>query len=334
VDRFDAMINPAQLMSAFEEMSLTQLIRLQNELSQVLTRRFERPLALAISDIVGSTQYFARFGDEAGSKLQQWHLDLLQQVLVLHQGRLVDTAGDGALTCFPAVEQAADAMVELQTTLSKENFSRARDHQLTVRIGLHYGPVLTDDVLVKGEAINLCARIASTASGAEIRLTRQAFQELSIQRRLCCRALSPTALKGFPAPVEILVLEWRDRNLFPSWLRIEESDELLRLPDRDTVTCGRLKGDIDMPGNDIVLALPDPGQTKQISRWHFELRRHPDGLFLSQVSDGVTEVDGELVPKGGQARVRPGTVVRVGNAMTLRFMAAPGDDATDMTIAP
>ena len=98
-------------IATFEEMSLTELIRLQNELSQVLTRRFERPLALAISDIVGSTTYFARFGDEAGTKLQQWHVDLLQQVLVQHQGRIIDTAGDGALTCFPTVEQAADAMV-------------------------------------------------------------------------------------------------------------------------------------------------------------------------------------------------------------------------------
>jgi class 3 adenylate cyclase len=319
-------------MATFEEMSLTELIRLQNELSQVLTRRFERPLALAISDIVGSTKYFARFGDEAGSKLQQWHIDLLQQVLAQHQGRIVDTAGDGALTCFPTVEQAAEAMMALQTTLSRENFSRPRDHQLTVRMGLHYGPVLTDGVLVKGEAVNFCARVATSASGAEIRLTREAFQELPIRRRLCCRALPPTELKGIPHPVEILVLEWRDRNLFPVLLQIEESGELIRLPDRDTISCGRLKGDASMFGNDIVLALPDPTQTKHISRWHFELRRHPDGLFLCQVSDGVTEVNGAVVPKGAKVRIYPGTIVRVGHTMTLRFLAAPGDDTADMTL--
>jgi len=36
---------------------------LQNELQQELTRRFLRHAALAFSDIVGSTEYFARFGE-------------------------------------------------------------------------------------------------------------------------------------------------------------------------------------------------------------------------------------------------------------------------------
>jgi len=38
-------------------------IRLQNELQQELTRRFLRHAALAFSDIVGSIEYFARFGE-------------------------------------------------------------------------------------------------------------------------------------------------------------------------------------------------------------------------------------------------------------------------------
>ena len=62
-----------------ESLTLTEIIRLQNQLSQVLSRRFEKQLAVAFSDIVGSTSYFARWGDESGRKLQQMHTDLLQQ---------------------------------------------------------------------------------------------------------------------------------------------------------------------------------------------------------------------------------------------------------------
>ena len=55
-------------MSDYEELcnglSMTEIIRLRDLLSKALTRRFERPLALAFSDVVGSTPYFARFGDE------------------------------------------------------------------------------------------------------------------------------------------------------------------------------------------------------------------------------------------------------------------------------
>ena len=77
-------------------LSMTELIRLQDVLSKALVRRFEKRLALVFTDVVGSTPYFARFGDEAGRKLQQRHFDLLNAVIAPEGGRMIDTAGDGA----------------------------------------------------------------------------------------------------------------------------------------------------------------------------------------------------------------------------------------------
>jgi len=168
-------VEPSTLADHLQDLSLTELIRLQNEISRLLSQRFERPMALAFSDIVGSTPYFARVGDEAGRKLQQRHIDLVGQIARGQGGRIVDTAGDGAFTCFQAAEQAVSSFIELQTALARENIARTRDHQLTVRVGLHYGATLTDGTMVTGDSVNLCSRVAGTASGSEIRLTRAAF---------------------------------------------------------------------------------------------------------------------------------------------------------------
>ena len=65
----------------YDTLSLTEIIQIQTSLSEALRRRFQKKLALIFTDVVGSTQYFARFGDEAGRGLQQRHFDLLQQVL-------------------------------------------------------------------------------------------------------------------------------------------------------------------------------------------------------------------------------------------------------------
>ena len=40
----------------------------------------------------------------------------------------------------------------------------ARDHQLQVRIGVHWGPVLTDGQIVSGDSVNLCARVAASSN--------------------------------------------------------------------------------------------------------------------------------------------------------------------------
>jgi class 3 adenylate cyclase len=318
-----------------ERLSLTELIQLQNALSETLKRRFERRLCLCFSDVVGSTPYFARFGDAAGRGLQQRHLDLLTQAMQKHGGRIVDTAGDGAFTVFQTAEQAADSFIELENLASAQNAGYAREHQLAVRIGLHYGPALTDGVAVTGDSVNYAARVASSGGPGEIRLSKAAFLELSTAKRLSCRGLEPMELKGVAGKQELLLLEWRDRNAFPAKARVVETGEEIPLPPLDTITFGRLKERNGFVANDIVLALPDAERSKSISRWHFELRRNPQGFLLRSVTDQATEVDGEPLPKGGERAVKPGTFVRVAKVLTLEFLgeAAPAalPDSTNYT---
>ncbi len=309
------------LMIDFSTLSMTEIVRLQNQLQQELTRRFERPMALAFSDIVGSTAYFSSFGDAAGRQLQQLHLDLLHACLPAHQGRVVDTAGDGAFLTFPSTDAAAASLIELENAISRENAARARDRQLQVRIGIHHGPVLTDGEVVSGDAVNLCARVASSARPGEIRLTREAFQELALQQRLGCRPVHNAELKGVARPVELLALDWRDHSVFPTRVRIEETREDLELPAQDIVGFGRLREHEGKPANDIVLTPVDPTQARQIGRWHFELRRWPDGFRLRAVSDGMTEVDGVAIAKGHEVKVGPGTRIRVARVLTLTLIS-------------
>jgi class 3 adenylate cyclase len=322
-------------MIDFGTLSMTEIIRLQGLLQQELTRRFERHVALVFSDIAGSTPYFARFGDAAGRQLQQLHIDLLGKCLPARQGRIVDTAGDGAFLAFPSATAATEALIEFQQLVSRENATRARDHQLQVRIGMHWGPVLTDGVVVSGDAVNLAARVAASASIGEMRLTREVFQDLSATHRLNCRPLGPVELKGVARQVELLALEWRDRSMFPTLFRIEETRAEVVLPQQDIISFGRLREHEGTLANDVVLTLPDPLLARQISRWHFELRRFADGFHLRPLSDGATEVDGALIAKGQEVIIKPGSRIRVANVITLTFASPPVagiPDSSDSTM--
>lgn len=307
-------------MSDLEQASLTELIRLRNQLSEVLARRFERPLALVFTDIVGSTAYFARFGNEAGRALQQRHLDAVARVSAGHGGRVVDTAGDGAFCCFPSVEEAVAALAELQLGIASAEESLAEEHRLAVRTGVHHGPVLTDGTLVSGDAVNFCARVAGTGAAGEIRLTRAAFNELSGERRVRCRALAPAHLKGIAEPVPILLYQYADPRAFPVAVRVTESGQEHVLPSKNTISFGRLREKDGQSANDVVLSHPDVKAALEISRWHFELRRTASGMLLRALSDRSTEVDGVRAEKGRDVPVQVGTVVRVAGVLTLTFV--------------
>lgn len=315
-------------------LTMTEIIRLQTVLSQELARRFERVVALMFTDVVDSTAYFAEFGDEAGRRLQQLHLDLLEQQLAAFGGRLVDTAGDGAFAVFASAEAAASAGMALQNAVSRDNDGRPRVHQLCVRIGVHWGHVLTDGAQVTGDAVNLCARLAACAAPGEIRLSRDAFQELGPERRRLCRPLGAVGLKGQPRPVELMALRWRDPARFPSQLRVRETGEIIELPPRDTICFGRGET-VDVTTNhDVALGLPNVLAAKQISRRHFELRARADGYVLRALSSQPTSVDGQALLRDQEAPLRPGSCVQLAGVMALEFgsLNEPAETAIDETL--
>ncbi|MCE9657523.1 MAG: adenylate/guanylate cyclase domain-containing protein [Burkholderiales bacterium] len=322
-------------MHDLSTLSLTEIVRLQNELQLELRRRFEHKLLMAFSDIVGSTPYFSRFGDAVGRQLHQLHFDLLGQAASDAQGRIVDAVGDGVFCVFPDVASGVRGIVAFEQAVARENAARAREHQLAVRIGLHWGSVLTDGALVTGDSVHLAARVARAAEPGAVCLTRQVFLEFEPRLRLLCRAIGTRELKGVAQPVELLELDWRDPAAFPRHVLIEETDQQVVLPQQDIVSFGRLHEPDGPRANDIVLAHPDPARTRQISRWHFELRRAPEGLWLRTLSDGLTTVDGQPVGRGADVPVRSGTRIGVGDTLTLRLVGAThmaSDDDVDTTL--
>lgn len=308
-----------------ESLSLTDIIRLQTVLEDTLKRRFQRPLALVFTDVAGSTSYFGRFGDSAGRKLQQRHLDLLRSQIERFGGRIVDTAGDGAFSVFATGDHAVDACAGLAHALEHHNAPFDREHRLAVRMGVHWGAVLTDGVVVTGDAVNVCARVAATAEPGTIRLTQDVFRELAKERRLRCRALPAERLKGVAEPMVLVTYQWRDRTSQVTRVFVVETNETLPLPDREVVTFGRLAHEAGVAGNDVVLRMRDAAQAQAISRWHFELRRSAGTAVVRSVTTQSTIVDGHPIGKGEEAPVRAGSVLRLGNVMTLELRADPSD---------
>lgn len=318
-----------------DDLGLTEIIQLQNKLSELVRTRFTKHFGLCFTDIVGSTLYFSRYGDEAGRRLHQRHFDALRKAMAPYEGRIIDTAGDGAFCCFPSVEAAAAALCDFFRIVCDENGKRPSQDELSVRCGLHWGEVLTDGDMVSGESVNLCSRVGQMGEGKEIRITRDAFQKLPSKLKLRCTTLPSAELKGITEHVDLFRLEWQAPGRVVVSLRMEETGAEVILPPKDTISFGRFSGDTHKPGNDVVLSLDDPDATQAISRYHFELRRGAQGFVLRALSRGMTEVDGKSLTPDGEALVLPGSVVRVANALSLRFFGPPtAEDESLVTRMP
>lgn len=91
-------------MIDIESLPLTEALRLQSALSESITKKFQRQLALVFSDLVGSTPSFARFGNEAGRRLQKC------EVAEVRHGTVVLRAKTLCLRSGSSQKGAADPM--------------------------------------------------------------------------------------------------------------------------------------------------------------------------------------------------------------------------------
>jgi class 3 adenylate cyclase len=306
-----------------ERMSLPDLVDLRERVARVLKARFERPLALLFTDVVGSTAYVAEQGVVAGRELLLRHHDLLSRALSETSGRVVDTAGDGAFCVADSVADGVRILTQFQRKLLADNSGHSEMNRFEVRSGLHYGLAMVDEHHVSGESVHLAARITRTGGGGEIRLSENAFRELPALLKPLCHRLNAQHAKGIAEPVEMLLFDWRDTALFPTRIEIAESQLLEAIPHQNRVTLGRLAMHEGKTANDIVLEHPDPALSRRISRWHAQLEMTADGYLLRSMGRAPTEVDGQNIGEGQAVLVRPGSVARLSKVLTLHFHGPP-----------
>jgi predicted ATPase/class 3 adenylate cyclase len=133
-------------------------------------------VTFAFVDVVESTKTFAVHGDAFVAALGE-----LQARVAHHTeaegGTVVKTEGDGAFLAFPDAQGAVDALVALQEELTQPPTDAGI--RLTVRAGVHTGdavPVADDYVAL---AVNVTARVTSTAGAGQVVVSAATIAELT-----------------------------------------------------------------------------------------------------------------------------------------------------------
>jgi len=165
--------------------------------------------AIMFTDMANSTQITNALGDAGALAVLTKHHEIVRRALLAHEGREVDRAGDGFLTSFAAVSQAVACAVAVQRALESYNLSGAGPVGIQVRIGLGAGEPLADGDALFGSTINLTARICACADPGQI-LAARVIRELCAGKPFTFRRHGEVMLKGFPDPVELHVVDWRD----------------------------------------------------------------------------------------------------------------------------
>src|SRR5262249_18614832 len=149
------------------------------------------------TDIVGSTALASRLGDSSWRALLERHHATVRRELARHQGRELDTAGDGFFAAFdgPArAVRAATAIVDALRALAVE-----------IGSGVHTGECEVSDGKIVGVAVSVGARIASLAEPGEV-LVSSTVKDLVAGSGLSFDDRGEHELKGIPEPWRVFAV--------------------------------------------------------------------------------------------------------------------------------
>lgn len=149
--------------------------------------RADRVLTTVLfTDIVGSTQQAAQFGDSRWRAELERHDALVRRLVEAHDGRVVKAMGDGYLSAFDGPARAIRCALAVR-----------EESALAIRAGVHTGEceVMGDDL--GGLAVHIGARVGALAGPGEV-LTSSTVRDLVVGSPFSFADRGEYELKGVP----------------------------------------------------------------------------------------------------------------------------------------
>ncbi|MGH8587108.1 MAG: adenylate/guanylate cyclase domain-containing protein [Gammaproteobacteria bacterium] len=169
-------------------------------------------VAIMFADISGSTRLYGELGDVAARDRVAECLDVIAHCVQKHGGRVVKTIGDEAVSIFASADLAVMTAWEIQRHHDDEPDSgyAGPAATLSVRVGLHFGPVILEADDLFGHSVNVAKRAVDLAKPEQIIITTAVFQELSPPWRSSTRLVDRVEMNGEAEPLAIFEVVWRE----------------------------------------------------------------------------------------------------------------------------
>ncbi len=131
------------------------------------------------------------------------HNAILERCARRHAGRIIEIIGDAFLVAFESALKGVQCATSIQHELRKFNRTRPKQEQMAVRIGLHLGDVMEIDGKLRGDTVNIAARLQQIATPGHITISESVYD--AIRGKLKARTLrvGSRKVKNIKQPVMV-----------------------------------------------------------------------------------------------------------------------------------
>jgi adenylate cyclase len=122
--------------------------------------------------------------------------DAMARLIEAHDGRVINTWGDGLIAEFASVVEAVRAAVDIQNELAGLNSQRPADGRMLFRIGINLGDVIVEGHDIYGDGVNIAARLQASAAAGGIVISNTVYEQVRNKVAVGFEFLGPLVVKN------------------------------------------------------------------------------------------------------------------------------------------
>lgn len=162
-----------------------------------------RRLTILVADVVGFSRLVELDALATALDLRALRRRFILPTILAHRGRLVSSAGDGALIAFPRPVDAVNCAVALQRGMNTEQTGAEIAPSLRLHMGISTGESIAVDGELFGHALNVAARLQALAEPGDIYLSEAVVLEVADTTGIGFEALGQCLLRNMAEPIGV-----------------------------------------------------------------------------------------------------------------------------------
>lgn len=162
-----------------------------------------RRLTILVADVVGFSRLVELDALATALDLRALRRRFMLPTVLAHRGRLVSSAGDGALIAFPRPVDAVNCAVALQRGVNAEQAGAGTDRSLRLHMGVSTGDSIAVDGELFGHPLNVAARLQALAEPGDVYLSETVVAEVADTTGIGFEALGQCLLRNMAEPIGV-----------------------------------------------------------------------------------------------------------------------------------
>jgi len=135
--------------------------------------------------------------------LLQTHNRIMKEIISEHEGKIIEIIGDAFLISFESAVKCVNCGVAIQKRFNNFNESKTVNEKIELRMGIHLGDLIEFEGKLKGDALNIAARIQQNAEANKVWISESVFLAVKGKTKLKYNKLGAQKFKNIDEPITI-----------------------------------------------------------------------------------------------------------------------------------